>query len=77
MTAKMTQEILAMALDISEGDLALDQMPLQHLNPYDKPLSSSTLEECKKLAVVAERKRKKKLSFAKITRKRKKNSKVE
>jgi hypothetical protein len=78
MTAKMTQEILAIALGISEGDLSPGQMTLQHLNPYGKPLSSSILEECKKLVVVTERERKKKkLSFSKITRKRKKNSKVE
>jgi hypothetical protein len=58
MTAKMTQEILAIALGISEGDLSPDQMTLQHLNPYGKPLSSSILEECKKLAVVIKRERK-------------------
>jgi hypothetical protein len=76
MTVKMTQEILAMALGISEGDLSPDQMTLQHLNPYGKPLSSSVLEECKKLVVVIERKRKKKkLSFAKITRKEKRIAK--
>jgi hypothetical protein len=58
MTAKMTQEILAIALGISEGDLSPDQMTLQHLNPYGKPLSSSILEECKKLAVAIKRERK-------------------
>jgi hypothetical protein len=78
MTAKMTQNILAMASDFWEGDLAPDEITLQGLDPYDKPLSSSALDECKKLKVVGERKRKKKkLTFTKIARKRKKSSKVD
>jgi hypothetical protein len=59
MTTKMAQEILAMALGTSQGDLASDEMTLQQLNPNDMPLSSSALQEYKKLMVVLERKRKK------------------
>jgi hypothetical protein len=78
MTTKMAQEILAMALGTSQGDLASDEMTLQQLNPNDMPLSSSALQEYKKLMVVLERKRKKrKLPFTKIVRKRKKSSKFD
>jgi hypothetical protein len=78
MTAKMTQKILAMPPGFSGGDLAPDELALQGLDPYDKPLSLSALDQCMKLKVVGERKRKKKkLSFAKIARKRKKSSNVD
>jgi hypothetical protein len=73
-TAKM---ILAMTSGFSEGDLAPVELALQGLDPYDKPLSLSALDQCMKLKVVGERKRKKKLSFAKIARKRKKSSNVD
>jgi hypothetical protein len=75
MTSKMTQEIVAMVLSILEGDLAPEEMTLQHLNPYDKPTSSSALEECKKLTTVVERRRKK-LSVVKFARKRVKSNRM-
>jgi hypothetical protein len=55
----LPQEILALALGFSEVDLALDEMTLKCLNPYEKPESSLSLDECKKLKVVDERKREK------------------
>jgi hypothetical protein len=54
-------DVVAMAHGISEGDLALAEMTLQHLNPDGKPLSPLFPKECKKLMVVVERNRKKKL----------------
>jgi hypothetical protein len=79
MTTKMTQKILAMTSGFSEVNLPLDELALQGLDPFDKPLSSSALDQCMKLKVVGERKRKKKkkLSFAEIGRKRKKSSIVD
>jgi hypothetical protein len=76
MTTKMTQRILAMTPGFSEGNLALDELALQGLDPYDKPLSSSALAQCVTLKWLVREKGRRSCHSLKLL-KRKKSSKVE